>query len=298
MAWDCNGGVPTTWTDENGNAVANAFYSGSVADPYYRPLSISDPEGNAVGLTYGLTSAEAALNFNGTVSYNSPCTYLDSSGLAPCTLQLRVTGLAGNSPPAAIGLQSYLNSILGPNVQVAVNSGSQPDYTLSYVPSFLAPAEAYNGGDPGTVGWTSNWGGSALDSGYVLTDRLNQQLATNGGSYTLGYNRVGAHEISHFLLNSGDLKFPGLGMLSWGPDVGNPNTNRFLPTSDQLAKIKAKCDQLHPRAGGGGGGFNPEGAWQIGELDVWNGEGWSFLDYFYYDPGDNVIRPQVPLRNQ
>lgn len=68
-AWDCNGGVLTSTTDEN-NQVASVFFTGSTfgmsADPYYwRPYATTDFGGNPTTLSYPTNRiTESALLFN------------------------------------------------------------------------------------------------------------------------------------------------------------------------------------------------------------------------------------------
>jgi len=181
---------------------------------------------------------------------NEPCNSIDPFGLNSCTLQLRVTSQLGNLPFPAIGLQNYLNSIFGPGgVQVAVNSSATPDYTLHDVPTLFAPPSAQN--SPGALGYTTNFAGFPLNSGYILSERVAASFSGQG-SFTLSYDRIAAHEFGHFLLSSPDLPFPGVGILSYGPGSADPSTNRFVPTPSQLTAIANKCHKL--RQGGGKGG--------------------------------------------
>src|SRR5437588_5175388 len=80
MTWDCNGGVMTSLTDENGKITTFNYRSGSVADPFYRPLSVVDPLTNTMAFSYTPTSVERAMNFNGTISTSDTLTTSDGFG--------------------------------------------------------------------------------------------------------------------------------------------------------------------------------------------------------------------------
>jgi hypothetical protein len=171
-----------------------------------------------------------------------------SGAASNCVLNLTISGVAGTPAFGAIGLANYLNQIFSPvDVQVSINSGAAADYTFTdasgVLAQIVAPSEALI---PGSYGYTSNWGGIAFNSGYIFSDRTSAMADATGGSFSVAYDRIAAHELSHFLLQTPDLPFPGQGILSYGPDSGNTNTNRYLPTKDQLQVIKKKCQQLHP----------------------------------------------------
>jgi RHS repeat-associated protein len=76
QTWDCNGGVVTVSTDANGKKTTYNY----VADPYYRPLSTTDPLTYATNYTYGTTTFESAMNFNGTTSTSDTLTTTDGLG--------------------------------------------------------------------------------------------------------------------------------------------------------------------------------------------------------------------------
>jgi len=77
MAWNCNGGVQSSVTDENGKVTTTAW-----ADPdFWRPASATDPTNATVNFTYnGQTSAEASLNFNSGNSTADSLATVDSLG--------------------------------------------------------------------------------------------------------------------------------------------------------------------------------------------------------------------------
>jgi hypothetical protein len=68
-AWDCNGAVVTSTTDPSGVVTQTNYLVGSTADPFYRPLSTVDAEGNTTSLNYWTpTTFESTMNFNGSTS--------------------------------------------------------------------------------------------------------------------------------------------------------------------------------------------------------------------------------------
>jgi YD repeat-containing protein len=82
MTWDCVGGVVTSITDENSQKTTYGYVNPTtgLADPYYRPLSVTDPLNNVTNYTYSPTTFEAAMNFNGTVSTSDSLTTTDGFG--------------------------------------------------------------------------------------------------------------------------------------------------------------------------------------------------------------------------
>ena len=80
MTWDCNGGVPTSLTDENSAVTTTNYKNGTTADPFYRPLSVVDPLGNTTTFGYAVTSAESAMNFNASVSTTDVLATTDGLG--------------------------------------------------------------------------------------------------------------------------------------------------------------------------------------------------------------------------
>ena len=59
LVWDCNGGVVTSSTDAN-NQITRTSY---VNDPFWRPVTITDPLNNVTTNTYTPTTIESAMNF-------------------------------------------------------------------------------------------------------------------------------------------------------------------------------------------------------------------------------------------
>jgi RHS repeat-associated protein len=94
MTWDCNGGVQTSLTDENGNVSTTKFTNGSVADPYYRPLSVVDALSNTTAFSYTTTTFESALNFNGSISTTDTLATTDGLGRSILAQERQAPGSA------------------------------------------------------------------------------------------------------------------------------------------------------------------------------------------------------------
>jgi len=80
MSWDCNVGAQISATDENGQVTTTNFTNGSVADPFYRPLSVVDPLSNSTRFGYSPTTSESVMNFNGAVSTTDALSTRDGLG--------------------------------------------------------------------------------------------------------------------------------------------------------------------------------------------------------------------------
>jgi RHS repeat-associated protein len=82
MTWDCNGGVPTSSTDENGQTTSYGYVNTatSVADPFWRVSSVTDPLGNVTNITFTATSTESSLVFNNNASTTDVLTTFDGLG--------------------------------------------------------------------------------------------------------------------------------------------------------------------------------------------------------------------------
>jgi YD repeat-containing protein len=76
QTWDCNGGVMTSSTDANGQTTTYGYGS----DPFWRPLSVTDPAGNTLAYTYSPNATYTALSFNGGASVSNTVTTTDSLG--------------------------------------------------------------------------------------------------------------------------------------------------------------------------------------------------------------------------
>jgi RHS repeat-associated protein len=77
FTWNCNGGVLTQVTDENGNNTSSAY-----TDAYFwRPSSTTDGTGALTNFTYtGQNEVESILSFNSTTSASDVLTTLDGLG--------------------------------------------------------------------------------------------------------------------------------------------------------------------------------------------------------------------------
>lgn len=74
--WDCNGGVVTKVTDANSQSTQTSY----VNDPFWRPVTITDPESNVTTNSYTTTTAESVMNFNSSASTADVLTTVDSLG--------------------------------------------------------------------------------------------------------------------------------------------------------------------------------------------------------------------------
>jgi RHS repeat-associated protein len=74
----CDGLVPHTTTDVNRNQTTYSYADGSVADPFWRVLTATDPAGSVVDIDYGITGNHTTVLFgSSTIDLTS---WLDSSG--------------------------------------------------------------------------------------------------------------------------------------------------------------------------------------------------------------------------
>jgi hypothetical protein len=82
MTWDCNGGVMTSRTDENGQTTYTNYFVNSSADPFWRKLQTKDELGNITNFTYSVNSIESAMLFNSGASTVDVLTTIDGLGQA------------------------------------------------------------------------------------------------------------------------------------------------------------------------------------------------------------------------
>ncbi len=94
MTWDCNGGVMTSQTDENGQTSYLNYFVNSSADPLWRPLQTKDALGNLTNFTYGVNSTESAMLFNNGASTVDVLTTIDGLGQAIITQKRQAPGAA------------------------------------------------------------------------------------------------------------------------------------------------------------------------------------------------------------
>ncbi len=80
--WDCNGAVITLAKDANSQPTSISYNVNGVGDPFYRPLSVGDSltPPNTTNLSYSVTTAESAMNFNGAVSASDQLSTVDGIG--------------------------------------------------------------------------------------------------------------------------------------------------------------------------------------------------------------------------
>jgi RHS repeat-associated protein len=88
QTWDCNGAVPTSSTDANGQITQANFSLSGQADPFYRVLQHVDELGNATNLNYAPNSTESVFTFNNGQSVIDGLSSTDSIG-RPVVSQLR-----------------------------------------------------------------------------------------------------------------------------------------------------------------------------------------------------------------
>jgi RHS repeat-associated protein len=94
MTWDCNGGVMTSRTDENGQTTYFNYSVSSSADPYWRMLQVKDPLGNVTNFTYGVNSTESVMVFNNGASTVDALTTTDGLGQSIVTQKHQAPGSA------------------------------------------------------------------------------------------------------------------------------------------------------------------------------------------------------------
>jgi RHS repeat-associated protein len=103
-AWNCVGGVPTSSTDANGNTTNYGYGS----DPYWRPVTVTDPAGNVTTAAYPTGSSpntsSTAMSFNSGLSVNNTAATTD--GLGRTLLQQKQQGPSGSYYSTAISYDS------------------------------------------------------------------------------------------------------------------------------------------------------------------------------------------------
>jgi len=173
QTWDCNGGVLTSTTDENGQVTSYGYVSQSgTADPFWRVLSTTDPLGNTTVNTYANpTTQETSLVFNNNGSTVDTLTTLDGLGrqlvvqqrqapgssnfdsvqyaygwttnIGPfTTVSLPYVGTAGQGTPTGTAVTTTQNDALGRTKSVTDGGGGSTSYqyTLQDVLITLGPA--------------------------------------------------------------------------------------------------------------------------------------------------------------
>ncbi|MHB8527025.1 MAG: RHS repeat domain-containing protein [Candidatus Acidiferrales bacterium] len=151
MAWNCNGGVETSATDENGQTT-NYTYN----DPdFWRMNAVTDAESNTTNFAYAsLTSAESSLNFNGSSSTSDVLATLDGLGRAHITQQKQAPGASTydsvETDYDGLGRQSRIT--VPYSATGGQTSGSAPATTATY-DALGRPTQITDGGG-GTVKWS------------------------------------------------------------------------------------------------------------------------------------------------
>ena len=89
IAWNCNGGVETSLTDENSQTTTTTYN-----DPnFWRPTSATDQENNQTSISYsGETAVESALSFNGGNSVADLRSTVDGFGRLILSQRLQAPG--------------------------------------------------------------------------------------------------------------------------------------------------------------------------------------------------------------
>jgi RHS repeat-associated protein len=183
MAWDCNGGVQTSFTDENLNITSTNFKNGNSADPFYRPLSVVDPLSNTASLGYTATTLEGAMNFNGSVSTLDALTTTDGLGHAIFAQKRQAQGSSSfDSTQTTYGWNST-----GPFVKQSVpysGTAAQPAPTGT-----AATTTQYDTlGRPLTV---TDGGGGTVSYTYIKNDVLQSVGPTQNFQKQLEYDGLG-----------------------------------------------------------------------------------------------------------
>ena len=170
-AWDCNGGVRTSFTDANSQITTTNYTNGSSADPLYRALSAVDALTNTTNFTYTPTTFESAVNFNGAVSTvdslattdglgraifsqqrqgqglstfdsiqtsygwgssSGGCTKTAPFSVGACATQsVPYSGSAAQSAPSGTGVTTTQNDAIGRPISITDGGGSTNTYTYS-----------------------------------------------------------------------------------------------------------------------------------------------------------------------
>lgn len=147
MTWDCNGGVVKIVTDENLQPTTYGYVNlqtGS-ADPFYRPISITDPVGNITNFTYTPTTFESAMNFS-TVSTVDTLTTSDGFGHQLLAQQRQGQGSSSfDTTQYKYDASFRLSSVSVPCPTQAGNGCSTPVTTTTY-DGLSRPLQVTDGG--------------------------------------------------------------------------------------------------------------------------------------------------------
>jgi RHS repeat-associated protein len=151
MTWNCNGGVQSSTTDENGKTATIAYN-----DPYFwRINSLTDANSNVTSMTYnGATSVESAMVFNGNNSTVDLLTTVDALGRGHVTQKKQSPSSSSyDSSETDFDTRGTPNRTTIPYSGTAGQTNSSgPSGTASYDPLGRKSQAADAGG--GTVTWT------------------------------------------------------------------------------------------------------------------------------------------------
>ena len=193
---------------------------------------------------------------------NNPCSAIDPLGLADCTFDIALIGNNLLTSEQLVDTALRINSIFSPAGVNVTFSRSNPDFSANFVA----------GGPAGKFGETpvTFWGGapgtglfSPGDTATIYIPNIVSEV--NGQNVGTAVGEVVSHEFSHFLFGS---RFAGESydvnnIVVEGGDQAkmlNPNVGF---TADDLKRISALCQKLHPNSNnskgqsGGGGNGNP-----------------------------------------
>jgi YD repeat-containing protein len=174
MTWDCNGGVLTSLTDENSQKTPYGYVSSTtgLADPFYRPLFVTDPLSNVTNYTYTPTTFESAMNFNGTTSTSDQLATTDGLGRQTFGQRRQAQGSSAfDTTQTVYGWKSASNGAC--TNQPPFTTGACATQSMPYTGSAAQPAPS----------------GTAVTT--TQNDALGRPLTvTDGGGGTVSYTYV------------------------------------------------------------------------------------------------------------
>jgi RHS repeat-associated protein len=125
--WDCNGGVTTQTNDANNQPTQIGYGS----DPFWRPITVTDPENNVTTNTYTATTRESVLNFSS--STVDVLTTLDSIGRTKLVQKRRGPGLTNfDTVQDSYDSNGRLTKVTQPCVNTAGNGCTGAATTTTY----------------------------------------------------------------------------------------------------------------------------------------------------------------------
>src|ERR1700722_6894265 len=178
MTWDCNGGVVQVSKDENSQPTTSFYFQGSAADPYYRPLSLTDPLNNAANFAYSPATFESVMNF-GTVSTSDSLTTTDGFGHQLLVQHRQAQGSSSFDTVQYVYDANFRNSSVSLPCSVAAGTGCSTATTTTTYCRLGRPLTVTDGGG-GTVSYT-----------YVKNDGLQSVGPTQIFQKQLEYDGLG-----------------------------------------------------------------------------------------------------------